>query len=71
MGSSSFVSENWWDAGGVFLLARTQTYPPPDVKTGRGTLHSQYTLPPLGVRPCHARCEFGSLLWGELKLYLT
>ena len=41
--SFSGVAETWWDAGGI-LHARTPTHSPPDVKTGRSTPRSLYTL---------------------------
>jgi hypothetical protein len=37
MQSLSNVTETWWEVGGDFLLARTPTHSPPDVKTRWGT----------------------------------
>jgi hypothetical protein len=48
----------------AFLHARTPTHSPPDVKTGRGTPRSLYTLLYLCM-PLFCLLRVGSLLWGK------
>jgi hypothetical protein len=67
--SLSGVAETWWDAGGI-LHARTPAHSPPDVKIGRSTPRSLYTLLHLCMSLfCLLRVWLFAM--GEYKLDLT